>query len=66
MINELEEKLDSPCVRNCCLDENDICLGCYRTLSEITLWTSMSKEEQQVVLDNAKHRAEESGNNDYT
>lgn len=52
-----EETFESPCVRNCCLDENDICLGCYRSLSEITSWTLMSREEQKVVLENAKQRA---------
>lgn len=28
----------SPCVRNCCLGEDDICLGCFRTIDEITSW----------------------------
>ncbi|EGR4199847.1 DUF1289 domain-containing protein [Vibrio cholerae] len=22
----------SPCVRHCCLDDKDICIGCVRTL----------------------------------
>lgn len=30
----------SPCVRNCCLDEADICLGCGRHLEEIIQWSS--------------------------
>nr|WP_254619459.1 DUF1289 domain-containing protein [Vibrio metschnikovii] len=25
----------SPCVRHCCLDDKDICIGCGRTLDEI-------------------------------
>ena len=24
-----------PCVRLCCLDEQDVCLGCHRTLEQI-------------------------------
>ncbi|MFY8123363.1 MAG: DUF1289 domain-containing protein, partial [Silanimonas sp.] len=28
----------SPCVRHCCLDEADECLGCGRTLEEIKAW----------------------------
>ena len=28
----------SPCVRDCCLGEDDICLGCFRTIDEITSW----------------------------
>jgi len=27
-------------VRNCCLDEADICLGCGRHLEEIIQWSS--------------------------
>ncbi|MDN3685302.1 DUF1289 domain-containing protein [Vibrio sinaloensis] len=39
-INETTQPSDSilppnPCVRNCCLNERDICLGCGRTLQEI-------------------------------
>ncbi len=31
----------SPCIRACTLDtDTDICLGCYRTLAEITAWSS--------------------------
>ncbi|MEO1926243.1 MAG: DUF1289 domain-containing protein, partial [Gammaproteobacteria bacterium] len=25
------ENIQSPCVRNCCLNEDDICLGCRRS-----------------------------------
>jgi predicted Fe-S protein YdhL (DUF1289 family) len=61
-MNNTEEKIESPCVRNCCLDNDDICLGCHRSLSEITSWTAMSKQEQKVVLQNAKQRAANSNN----
>jgi predicted Fe-S protein YdhL (DUF1289 family) len=30
--------IQSPCIRRCCLDDNDICLGCFRSLDEITAW----------------------------
>lgn len=49
----------SPCVRNCCLDENDICLGCFRTLKEITQWASVTKEEREQIVENAKQRKKE-------
>lgn len=46
------------CVRDCCLDENDICLGCYRHLDEITGWHNMSLKErastQKVASDRKK------------
>jgi predicted Fe-S protein YdhL (DUF1289 family) len=40
----------SPCVRNCCLDEDDICLGCFRSLSEIVGWSEASEAEKLEVL----------------
>ncbi|MCH8106674.1 MAG: DUF1289 domain-containing protein [Proteobacteria bacterium] len=40
----------SPCVRNCCLDENDICLGCYRSLDEIPTWQNSSTARKSHIL----------------
>ena len=46
----------SPCVRNCCLDENDVCLGCGRLLEEILRWRSASDEERAAMMLLAKER----------
>jgi len=48
----------SPCVRNCCLDENDICLGCNRSLTEICAWSSVTDDERREILAHCKARAE--------
>ncbi|MFD2232061.1 DUF1289 domain-containing protein [Alkalimarinus sediminis] len=40
----------NPCVRNCCLDDSDICMGCFRTLDEILAWRSLSSEQRETVL----------------
>jgi len=42
--------IDSPCVRNCCLDDNDICLGCGRNLQEITRWSTSNDAGKQAIL----------------
>ncbi len=42
--------IDAPCVRNCCLDEQDICMGCGRHLSEIQQWHSLSAEQRSELL----------------
>ena len=42
--------VSNPCVKNCCLDPNDICLGCFRTLSEILAWQAMSDQQKQATL----------------
>ncbi len=36
----------SPCVRHCCLDDKDICIGCGRTLDEICRWSSATNIEK--------------------
>ena len=50
------EPLDSPCVRNCCLDDQDVCLGCGRTLSEIRAWSSLDRRQRAEVLERARAR----------
>lgn len=51
----------SPCVRNCCLDLQDICLGCGRKLEEISGWYTYSDEEKREVLRNCVKRKKERG-----
>ncbi len=46
----------SPCVRNCCLNERDICLGCFRSLDEIMQWSAADNRERHVILNNARQR----------
>ncbi len=60
-INELLNKhlkraVESPCIRSCCLNNEDICLGCFRSLDEITGWSYKSDVEKQTVLDYATQR----------
>jgi predicted Fe-S protein YdhL (DUF1289 family) len=50
------EQVASPCVRNCCLDEQDICLGCGRSLPEITTWAGSSEPERRAILARAAQR----------
>lgn len=50
------KSLNSPCIRNCCLDTNDICLGCFRSLSEITQWSLVDTETRKAFLNNAAER----------
>jgi len=46
----------SPCVRNCCLDDDDICLGCFRSLQEITEWGQATPDRRKTILDNCQSR----------
>ncbi|MDO6387241.1 MULTISPECIES: DUF1289 domain-containing protein [Uliginosibacterium] len=41
----------SPCVRECCLDgRTDTCVGCFRTLDEITGWHAADAAEREQIL----------------
>jgi len=48
--------VDSPCVRNCCLDKKDVCIGCGRTVEEIVRWGDADDEEKRKILAAAKKR----------
>lgn len=50
MSAESKDPQSSPCVRNCCLDENDVCLGCFRTVTEIVSWSGLTEEQRKRVL----------------
>jgi len=45
-----EAVIRNPCARNCCLDCDEICLGCGRLLSEILRWGQLSKAERVQIL----------------
>lgn len=55
----LDGTAPSPCVRNCCLDENDICLGCYRSIAEIIGWTGAGQQERTTILLRCRQRREQ-------
>ena len=44
------DRVRSPCVSVCALDENDVCIGCHRTRDEILHWTRMTDDERREVL----------------
>ena len=48
--------LASPCIRVCCLDDADICLGCFRTLEEIKGWLAADNMARTIVLKQCEHR----------
>jgi predicted Fe-S protein YdhL (DUF1289 family) len=48
----------SPCVRNCCLDDDDVCLGCGRSLEEIIAWSTSPEERKTEILRLCRERLE--------
>ncbi|WP_328184435.1 DUF1289 domain-containing protein [Marinobacter sp. OP 3.4] len=55
-----QDRVRSPCVAVCALDENDVCIGCHRTGDEILRWTSMTNDERRQVLEKVARREENS------
>ena len=48
----------SPCMRNCTLDDDDICVGCFRSIDEICAWGSASDVQRREILELAAGRRE--------
>ncbi|EGW20819.1 DUF1289 domain-containing protein [Methylobacter tundripaludum] len=40
----------SPCVRNCCLNGEDVCLGCFRSIDEILQWSDATEQQKQKII----------------
>ena len=55
--------VESPCVRKCTLDDEDICIGCSRSIDEICAWGAASNDQRREVLELALARRQlKSGN----
>jgi len=52
-----DEPVRSPCVSVCALDAEDICVGCYRSAEEITLWISLDNAARREIIKRAAERA---------
>ena len=54
--NNFENLIPSPCVRSCCLDERNICMGCFRSLEEICRWSEADDELRLDILNKCQER----------
>ena len=48
--------IGSPCIRECNLSDQDVCLGCFRLMDEITDWGYASESEKRAILSLAEQR----------
>ena len=55
-MNQIEDGVQSPCIDNCCLNNQKICLGCFRSLVEIAQWSQMNDRMRLDVLHKAEKR----------
>tara|TARA_R100000541_G_scaffold807_5_gene4484 strand:- start:432 stop:647 length:216 start_codon:yes stop_codon:yes gene_type:complete len=52
----LELLMASPCINICHLNDNDICVGCFRSSEEITTWKDLDDEARKQILAKARKR----------
>lgn len=55
-MTKTQPTIASPCIRNCCLDSEDFCMGCGRHIEEILSWQRASDAERQLILERAAER----------
>ena len=48
--------IHKPCMKKCCLNEDDICLGCFRTFNDMLMWNKASIEDKEIMLQKAGMR----------
>jgi predicted Fe-S protein YdhL (DUF1289 family) len=56
-----DSAVPSPCIRRCCLDDSDTCLGCFRTLDEIAAWGRSSDGARRHILVQSARRRKQRG-----
>jgi predicted Fe-S protein YdhL (DUF1289 family) len=55
-MNQIVDGVQSPCMENCCLNDEKICLGCFRSIVEISQWSQMNDKMRLNVLLKAENR----------
>jgi len=50
MTSDATQPVKSPCIEVCSLNNEDVCIGCYRTANEIIEWFSAPDERKREIL----------------
>lgn len=54
---EPSQPVATPCIKVCMVDgESGLCLGCYRTLSEIAGWSRLDAETRTSIMSELPER----------
>lgn len=54
-----EREPASPCISVCALDHRDVCIGCYRSATEIMDWPMVTAAEKQAIVERAARRRDD-------
>lgn len=51
------KEVQSPCIKVCVIHpEARLCTGCLRSIDEITIWSKLSPEARQTIMDELPSR----------
>lgn len=54
----MRDEIESPCVKLCVVHpEERICVGCYRTIEEISAWSRLSPLAREAIMADLPARA---------
>ena len=55
-VSDSTQPVKSPCIEVCSLNDQDVCIGCYRTANEIIEWFSAPDERKREILVSVSER----------
>ena len=55
-MTDTTQPIKSPCIEVCSLNNQDICIGCYRMANEIIEWFSAPNERKREILASVDQR----------
>ena len=59
----MNQEVNSPCVGICSVDDlSGLCVGCFRTMDEISQWWDMNDAERNKVMSQLADRQMENAN----
>ncbi|WP_338522152.1 DUF1289 domain-containing protein [Pseudomonas batumici] len=56
LYSNVSAAVPSPCVSLCRLDEQKICIGCFRHVEDIREWRSADDARRRVICEQARQR----------
>lgn len=56
LTNRKQDIVVSPCIGVCALDDNDICIGCFRSAEEIGQWGRTDNQGKRQILKQVARR----------
>lgn len=56
MTDSIKTAPNSPCISVCVVNPSGVCLGCGRTIDEVSTWASANAEQQHQIVEDAATR----------